>query len=268
MRAAAEDLQRLLGGFAANVDTIAIARAIDGRDRRALRRLLREAWETVGPGLAARLEVYVVEVTTTRYGAAWAAVTKAPYTPPTRAIDHARRQAGRRVTAMTKQSRGVIGRLVTAAVSGRASNQQLARELVTAGLGLDLRRARALSTFHGVLQAAVADGRTTPETAAKRLVRRAGRLVRSRSRTIARTETAEARGYARQAAWNDAIRRKVIREKQWEKVWHANLDELTSDPCIELNGQTTGVRGAFADGYRRPPRHPNCRCSCTIRRKR
>ena len=268
VKATAEDLRRLMSDFDGRADTEAIADAISRGDKRALRALLREAWATVAPGLAARLETTVVNVTTTSYGAAWAAVTSKPYPPPTAAIEHAGRQAARRVTAMTNQSRVAIRQLVTAAISGRAGNHRLARQLVTSGLGLDTRRAGALARYHNTLQGLVSAGKVTPEKAAARVVRRGNRMARSRAMTIARTESREARGYARQKAWDGLLKNGIIRDAEWEKTWHTFHDEKTSDECTALSRQVTTVSGAFSDGYTRPPRHPNCRCSCSIRRRR
>ena len=271
IRATTEDLRRLLSDWDGRIDTEALADAIRRRDLPAMRAMLAEAWATLRPGLAARLEEAVLSVTTTSYGAAWAAVSSVPYPAPVVAIEHAGRQAARRVTSISNQSRSVIRTMVATAISGRASNVRLARELVLSGLGLDRVRAGALARYHDLLQAAVAAGDIDVDRAAGRLKRRSGRMVRSRAMTIARTEVRDARGYARQSAWNGLIKNKVIRENEWVKTWHTFHDAKTTDTCEHLHGQLTGVRGAFDDlqgkHVTRPPRHANCRCSCSIKRR-
>ena len=261
-----DQLARLLGRFREHVDVDLLAALIrDGRRTDAFT-ILRDAWRSINPGLEELLRQGIGSQTRLGYRGGWRVVTRRPYTVPTVAITHAWNQAARRVTAMSNAGRLVIRHLVTSAVAGGTSNEKLRAELVRAGLGLDEPRARSLTLYAHELLERVQEGDLENAAARRLLIRRSGRMTKSRAWTIARTETADAQGYGRQKAWDDAITRKVIKRDEWRKHWIIKDDERTTDTCRRLARETTTVDGEFSDGFRRPPRHPRCRCVCVIRR--
>ena len=261
-------LERLLERFAGVVNTAEVARLIERKGRRRLEALLRRAWVSLTPGLRAEIQTELIAITESGFASGLRLAEVPVYTPPLAAIRRARTQAARRVTAMSAQGRRVIRQLVTASIAGGADSRRLAVELVRQGLPLNRVQAGALRKFHDRLQRRVAEGSLTTERAARQLTREAKRMARVRSRVISRTETADARAYARQQSWDESVRRGDIDEREWIKIWHTTDDERTEDICMRLDGQTTTPTGSFDDGYSRPPRHPQCRCSCSIRRRR
>ena len=262
-----ENLERLLGRFDGAVNTSEIARAIERGGRRRLEELLDAAWATLTPALQAELQSAVVSIATPAFAAGWREATSRPVPPPTAIVRYARGHAARRVTGMSAAGRRAIRQLVTGALAGGAASRTLAVELVRAGLPLNRVQAGALRKFHDRLQRQVDEGDLDARRAARRVVKESDRMRRVRARAIARTERRNAQGWARQRSWDTAIERGLIRERDWQKVWHTTPDDRLSDVCMPLNGQRAPVRGSFSDGTERPPRHPNCRCTVTLRRR-
>ena len=266
-----EAVALLLARFADAGNVMVLESAIIAGDRQRVIDLSREIWSREMPALQQTFGAGLTATAERAYTAAWNRLPgsdPAGYPAPAGAIDRAQRQAARRVTAMTRQGRRVIRSLVAAAMAGGAGNPLLAATLVSTGLAMNTRQARAHARLGADLMDRVADGKMDNEKAGRKLEADRKRKIRRRSRTIARTETSDARGYARQRAWSDAARSGKIKRQDWEKVWRTSADDRVSDVCVNLSGQTTTVSGAFSDGYTRPPRHPNCRCTCTLRRKR
>ena len=257
-------LADLLANLADVADIRSLEAAIIAGDRARVRDQLRVLWLHATPRLRETLEARITEVADHAYHAAWELAGAGDVPPPTRAVDRALAQAAHRVTAMTSQNRMVINRLVTAAMAGGASNTRLASNLVGSGLGLDRVRAGALARFQTMLQALVSDGSLTQDAAVGRLDRARMKKIRSRAWTIARTETSDARGFARQQAWDDALRAGRIRSEDFWKVWLTSRDDKVEDVCRRLEGQRTTIDGLFDDGFMRPPRHPRCRCTVTL----
>lgn len=257
-------LVRLLIRYGADVDTAALSNAIDGERFDEVIRLLEESWEELDPQLELLMRAGVTSATSKGFRSGMRIVTAERPSVPRRAINHAWKQAGRRVTAIGRLGRKQIRKLVTAAIAGGASNEDLQAELMRSGMALDDPRARALRAYAAELEKAVRDGEIDARAAAARLKRRGGAMLRSRAFTIAVTETADAQGYGRQAAWDDAIRRGVIKESEWRKKWRIKDDERTTDTCRVLVPEIVGVKAAFSWGGTRPPRHPRCRCACYI----
>lgn len=260
-------LETLLARFAGVADTAAITAAIQARDRDRLETLLRQAWAALTPGLRAEFDRTMVRATEGAFRTGWRMVTGRPYSVPSDAVEHALAQSARRVTGMRAQGRRTIRLLVTGAMAGGASNQRLARELVRNGLPVTWVQAKALRRTHAELQARLAAGSLSEEKAIRRIEREAARMRRSRSRTIARTEQADAQGWGRQRAWNQSVSDGVIDDLGWEKKWLIRDDEKTTALCRQLSLERATPTGAFpTGGWVRPPAHPNCRCACIVRR--
>lgn len=263
-----EAIARLLSRFASSENIVELEGAILARDRDRTVTLAREIWASVMPTLQ---ETYGRDLTVKAeraYTAAWNKLPGEGYPAPAGAIERALRQSAARVTNMTSQSRLVINRLVTAAIAGGASNPRLASTLVATGLGMNGPQARAHVRMAKPLFKAVADGKMTQERALSRLEADRRKKIRFRAVTISRTETSDTRGYARQRAWSDAARSGKIKAREWEKVWRTAQDDFVDEVCVPLDGATASVNGRFFTGDLRPPKHPRCRCTCTLRRKK
>jgi len=96
----------------------------------------------------------------------------------------------------------------------------------------------------------------------------ADKLLKRRAKTIARTETIDAHTKGLKDAWNIAKENGFI-QPGTTKVWVAMEDERTSDICEELNGQEVPFDQPFDSSIvgpvERPPAHPNCRSTMTLR---
>lgn len=260
-------IAELLGRFATGQNIAVLEAAILAGDRARTVAIANEIWASVMPALRERFQSDLTAISAAAYNAAWRRMPGTEPAAPAGAIERAITQGARRVTAMTNQSRGVIRRLVTAAIAGGRSNPRLASVLVASGLGMTRPQAAAHARLSARLADRVADGRMTQERALRRLEASRKKRIRRRARTIARTETSDARGYARQRAWSDAVRTGKIKKDEWEKVWRTSKDDKVDDVCRPLNGATATPTGRFFTGDLRTPKHPNCRCTITLRRK-
>lgn len=96
----------------------------------------------------------------------------------------------------------------------------------------------------------------------------ADKLLKNRAKTIARTETVDAHTKGLTDAWQAAKDNGFMRPGT-TKVWQAMMDERTSDICEELDGQEVLFEEAFESSIvgpvDRPPAHPNCRSTLTLR---
>lgn len=263
-----DDIARLMGRFEAHPEFPELVDAIDAGNQPRARGVLREMWADVAPRMLRGFDASFVAVTARWYTVEWNRLPTDEIALPTGAFERAQRQAARRVTLMTSQSRSVIRRLVAAAVAGGKGYEPLASRMVANGLGMDRIRAGAHAKVFDRLTVDLAKKVITPKQARSRLARDKARKIRSRARTIARTELADAREAARQRAWSDARRRGIVNDADWEKVWHTSNDEFVDEVCVPLDGATTTPTGTFFDGTARPPKHPNCRCTMSLRRKR
>lgn len=259
----------LLSRFAEAGNIAALESAIVAGNRKLTVQLARDIWSDIMPRLQERFGTSLSTTSERAYRAAWKKLPgpdPSDYPAPAGAIERAQRQAANRVTAMGSQGRRVIRTLVTAALAGGASNPRLASAMVGTGLGMNYPQARAHEKVWRQLRDSVGRGDMKQATALRRLEADRKRKIRRRGRTIARTETSDARGYARQRAWSDAARSGKIKADEWQKVWRTSADEFVDEVCVPLNGATATVNGAFFTGDRRPPKHPNCRCTVTLRR--
>ncbi|MCG8423689.1 MAG: phage head morphogenesis protein [Proteobacteria bacterium] len=76
---------------------------------------------------------------------------------------------------------------------------------------------------------------------------------------VARTEV--------MAAYNDRHHAALVevdaQDPGYQQRWDAAADRRTCDVCGPLDGKTAAMEGVFPGGFRRPPAHPNCRCTLT-----
>lgn len=170
------------------------------------------------------------------------------------ALAWAETRAAEMVTAVTTEARAAIRATIAQGFERGIDAQDLAR-LVRANIGLTERDALA------VMRAQVkwlSDGIDAARATA-RAERYAAKLTRSRSLTIARTETMRAANEGQRQLWSQA-RQNGMLDKSAKKVW------LTADPCpicAGLEGEIVPLNSNFSIGFD-PPAHPNCRCTMGI----
>lgn len=109
---------------------------------------------------------------------------------------------------------------------------------------------------------------TPPSVARLRVKEFADRLLRTRAKTIARTETVDAHTKGLEDSWQLAQDNGLMPEGT-EKVWISFLDNRTSEICEELHDVAVPVGQPFESSYvgsiDRPPAHPNCRSTMILR---
>jgi SPP1 gp7 family putative phage head morphogenesis protein len=178
-----------------------------------------------------------------------------------RAASKATASLVRRASAGTRQAVRVAVRDAVAGVEGKASAQAAART-IRGVIGLDPRRAGAVATLRRRL---VKQGEDPARVAAKTEAY-AGRLLRQRASTIARTEILGASNEGRLAAWRAAQDKGLLREGQ-RRTWVVTEDDRLCPACEAMDGQTVDLGEPFEseDGpVDAPPLHPNCRCTTVL----
>ncbi|CAB4190440.1 Phage head morphogenesis domain containing protein [uncultured Caudovirales phage] len=152
------------------------------------------------------------------------------------------------VTAIQDEARATIRAIVTDGFESGMAPRDMAK-LIRSTVGLTERDARAVARRFSELSA---DG---VKDALVKSERYAAKLLRSRSMTIARTETMRASNEGQQQLWNQALNQGYLTGKE-RKTW------IAADPCpicAPMDGAITGIKEQFA--IPGPPAHPNCRCT-------
>lgn len=167
------------------------------------------------------------------------------------AVKWARQNAARLVTNITAETRAAIRETVMKSFETGAGPKATAR-LIRESIGLTARDAGAVVKRRAEM---IARG-VSQEVAQKRAEMYAAKLRRSRSLTIARTETMRAANEGQLQLWKQARKDGFLtgnERKQW----------ITADPCpicAPLSGEKVRLDEDFSIGAD-PPAHPNCRCT-------
>jgi hypothetical protein len=181
-----------------------------------------------------------------------------------KAVAWAEREAAKLVTEITRELRNTIRQTVADATAGNLTVDQLARRIRT-NLPLTTRDARAVDNFRernfrNYLEEGMEElkARTKAEEKAQRY---ADKMIRRRSKTIARTETAFAAMEGRYFGWETAVGEGLI-DPLSKKEWIAEPDAC--EICLPLDGMIIAWNAEFPAGVKMAPAHPNCRCAVVI----
>lgn len=182
------------------------------------------------------------------------------------AIQWAETNSARLVTQVSEETRTMLQRLAARLLRGDATVADTARAIRPL-IGLTERDAQAVVNYRaGLAQSGVAPIKI--EAAAQRY---ATRLLRSRAKTIARTEVLNAASAGQQAIWQEAIDTGVVAHADVEQKWITSAGACPK-VCEPMNGQTAPLGGLFQTGdgrlIPRPTAHPNCRCGIVLQEKR
>lgn len=157
----------------------------------------------------------------------------------------------RAVVDVTEETKQAVRRIVADARRYGLHPYQFA-PTVAATVGLNARGAVAVGNYYrGQLE------HVPPATAEKRAVRYAGRLLRARAKTIARTETMRAANLGRVAGYEQAATAGLVPRERARLEW-LSVQDNPEEVCFQLNGKRVPLGDTF-DGLM-PPAHPNCRC--------
>lgn len=189
-----------------------------------------------------------------------------------RAVDYAQERVGSLIVEITEQMRETVRDAIARAVAGEMTYQQAAIRLQTT-IPLTSRDAGAVEKFiQKQFQRFMGTG--IPEARARTRAQNMGakyasKLLRSRTRTIARTEIMDASMSGRYLGWEAGVTAGYISNES-VKEWIAEPDACPI--CRELDGKLIGwnEQWQFPEGVtagstnRMPPAHPNCRCAVVI----
>ncbi len=170
-------------------------------------------------------------------------------------------QVGRLIRRITADQRQAIRHVIVQAFSEHLTTRQVAIRL-TDQIGLQSRQTAALERFRADL---VEKGLRADRVSV--VTRRArDRLIRSRARSIARTEIMRASNMGQQLLWEAAVDAGEWRAQDVRRMFIVTPDDRLCPVCAPLDGVRVGLRDAFVSPTNRaaavvPPLHPRCRCA-------
>lgn len=182
------------------------------------------------------------------------------------AVNYAQRKLPQIVQAYVDDAKAMIRDIITEAVSGKYTAQTAAQEIRN-HIGLTDRYSRAVVKYREEL----AGEGITGEKLGGKVERYAAKLLRSRAKTIARTEIIQAQVAGQRALWNEGANHGVFNRNTTKLRWNTHEDERTCEFCLAMDGQEIPFGGAYAHPERGNVNvfgdmlmpgnaHPNCRC--------
>lgn len=181
-----------------------------------------------------------------------------------RAVLWAKGHTANLVTEITDAMRQQIRDVMAEATQGQLTYAQAARKIKT-NLALTTKDSAAVDAFYGkqldkLARSGLSIDRATAKATA-RADRYAAKLLRNRSRVIARTEIANAASEGRKISWETGVADGYI-DSASLKEWVAESNAC--DICGPMDGVTVPYDRDFPSGVMMPPQHPNCRCAAVL----
>lgn len=174
----------------------------------------------------------------------------------------ARLRAAELVVEVTDDQRQGLREYLTRAIESEIHPRRSAKQLRNM-VGLNSRWQRAVERRHALL---LEEG-LPADVVERRSEKYAGKLLRRRALTIARTETMRAVGAGRQAMWEQLAQDGAVAAAD-EKEWQTSMDERVCPYCGPMHGRRVGVKEAFQTmlGSVMNPNeiHPNCMCTAHL----
>lgn len=179
-------------------------------------------------------------------------------------IRYAGLQAGELINRMTTEQFAALRGAIVDAVAGQFTVDDTAK-IIRSSIGLTDRYRKAVEKRYVTVKQTLMSGGQTERAAADAAERMAAKyadkLVRSRARTIARTEINTAQNYGKQIGWEAAYGEGMMSPdtlKEWQ------ISSGACDICRPYSGIRVPVMQPFPTGDLMPPAHPNCRCTANI----
>lgn len=188
----------------------------------------------------------------------------------------AERGTGRMLRFVTDTTRAAVNDLITGAFARQDLTVDQITDVIMTIVGVTPSQARVIAaTYRNVIVEAIGKG-MSPGQATRLAQQRTGilraRYLKSRARTIARTEVMAASNQGRFLSWEAAARDGLVRGdmmKEWITAPHESRNGKPCEICLPLDGQMIPWRDTWAvTGTLMPPAHPNCRCTAVMRRPR
>jgi hypothetical protein len=156
--------------------------------------------------------------------------------------------------------------IITQSMEGKYTSQTAAKA-IRDSIGLTDRYEKAVEHYKEQL---IGEG-ITGDTLNGKVERYSAKLLRSRAKTIARTEIIQAQVAGQRALWEEAAREGLFDRQTAKRVWDTHDDERTCALCEAMDGQEIPYNGVytqpelgnvniFGEVLNGPPLHPNCRC--------
>jgi hypothetical protein len=182
------------------------------------------------------------------------------------AVNYASRKLPQLTQSYKENARGMIRDIITEAVAGNHTAQTAAKA-IRDHVGLTDAYSKAVTNYRAEL---IGSGITGDKLDGK-VQRYSDQLLRSRAKTIARTEIIQAQVAGQRALWNEAAREGLFDKTRMKRVWVTSFDERTCGLCVDMDGQEVAFNGVyespdlgnvnvFGEVLNGPPMHPNCRC--------
>ena len=254
-----------------NVNRQLILKALQNRNRRQALDIAVNAWNSATPAFKANVEASVVSTVSV----AARRVSERVLTNPSAiqfdvtnplATKWAREQSSLLVTNISANQRTTLQNILADGFDQGLTPQKIARN-IRSGIGLQSRQQIALNRFE---QDLVKKG-VKPSTITKRVNSYRNKMIRQRSRAIARTELMRASNMGQQLLWEEAVAQGHLDPSKFEKVWITTPDDRLCPNCRAKRGAKVGVFDYFnnpvGNPEPQPPLHPMCRCSTALVKK-
>jgi hypothetical protein len=148
-------------------------------------------------------------------------------------------------------------------VEGLTSTKQA--QLIRQHIGLDPRRSTALLNYAEQLRKAGATGGALD----KALAKYRQKLINDRAMTISLSEGHLAANEGYRQGNLEAVKRGILNPDEWARYWMTTRDNRTCTICEGLSGAEAILPdGHFEGDGRGPPRHPRCRCTEGLRKRK
>ena len=255
-----------------NIQRTAIRTALKNRNRKQALDIAVNAWNGATPAFKAQVEASVVSTV----AVAARRVSERVLTNPSAiqfdvtnplATKWAREQSSLLVTNISSNQRKTLQNIITQGFEEGLTPQKISRN-IRSGIGLQSRQQIALNRFE---QDLVRQG-IKPSTVTKRVNSYKNKLIRQRSRAIARTELMRASNMGQQLLWEEAVAQGHMNPAVFQKVWITTPDDRLCPYCRAKSGERVGLFDNFNNPVGtpqpQPPLHPMCRCSTAAVRRR
>ena len=169
------------------------------------------------------------------------------------------------IREITDETREAVRAIVLDAFEEGGHPYQQARDIRML-IGLTERQMNAVSNYWDML----IESGTVSSRAEELAMQYYGRLLNSRARTIARTETIRAAGQGRELLWRQAVAEGLLDPYLTRRQWLVTPDDRACIVCQSIADMNpNGVR--LNESFRsesgpldQEPAHPNCRCSVIL----
>lgn len=170
------------------------------------------------------------------------------------------KRTGTMVKEVTNETRKAVKSMVKASFDGGLPPRKGAK-LIQDSIGLTERQGKSLVNFQIDLEKKGIKG----DKLLKRVSSRRDKMIRDRTRMIARTETQNAINQGQQEIWNQASEQGLVDAEKTKKRWITFIQPSSAEGCILMDGTEVGLNDLwpYPDGRLLEvpsDAHPNCNC--------